>query len=338
MNQNPIAYESGDSPPETGRKSQAALRWICYRFVRLALFVLATIVIIGSLIRFTVKDEWDVTSTIFYATPLVLLVGGSSICLAAAILMHFRIRTKFWIVITFLLLATWLWQDWRWHSTGTIPSQSDQQELSVLFWNVARKQDLTGAADFLKLRNPDIIGLVEVIGDANHWKQFWKDRLPEYDVSALGGGLYVLTRGTSGTSIPHNLGAGSIGRQIQVELNGNKFEILVVDINANPRIPRRLAFQNLYTVAQKIRDQNTIIMGDFNTPSESALLTELRTDFRLCFDAGGRGYKCTWPTWLPLMQLDQIWTSSNIKVLTCRHYWTWNSDHKPVETRIHLQR
>lgn len=78
-------------------------------------------------------------------------------------------------------------------------------------------------------------------------------------------------------------------------------------------------------------------MGDFNTPPDSVHFKPIRQGFRNAFEIRGNGYSATWPIPLPLLTIDQIWTSHGIRVSRCECAWSWYSDHRPLLAELVIQ-
>jgi len=325
-----------DKPTKTVHLSEEApsRRSLLKRSMRAVLFCIAAITLAGSVVRFTVQDRYLLSAIVFYATPLPLLLLGASCCTLSAGVRRRRAAGVRWLVFCALLGAIWSEEDWKFRDPPQSVPDIAADDISVLFWNLARREDLSAAAAFIRRQDPDIVGLVEVQGDIPGWKKFWKEQLPHHDVSALGSNMYLLTKGRSGESIPHSLGNGSQARQIQIHLRGQSCEVVLVDIFAHPLISRQRALQKLAEIAESLAQSPLVVLGDFNTPQDSIHLQPLRVHHKLAFEVAGRGYGPTWPIPLPLMQLDQIWTNGWLIPIRCRHNWAWASDHLPVEVTI----
>ena len=78
----------------------------------------------------------------------------------------------------------------------------------------------------------------------------------------------------------------------------------------------------------------TVILGDFNTPADSAHFELLRRSHVNAFEEAGAGYAASWPGFAPLLTLDQIWVSAPARVQHCELGWTLISDHRPVVAEI----
>lgn len=317
--------------------------------LRAGLFLTMLAILAGTAVRFTLRDQTLLSSLIFYGTPLpVLVLGVSCLLWSACTLRRWRVGFR-WLILLLLLGAIWIRSDWKFSArpVAGIPPEmvaaaaletDDSEDVSLLFWNVARRRNLEAAADFIRRKDPDLVGLVEVQGEPETWRAFWRKELPEHDVSVLGSNMFLLTKGTSGEATPHDLGGGSQVRQLEVRFHNRLYEILLVDIQANPFQPREQALRKLTELADRLSDRRLVIMGDFNLPTDSIHLHALRKRHLLAFEAAGRGYAPTWPIPLPLMQLDQIWTNFQVIPVECRHSWTWASDHEPVEAIIRPRR
>ena len=76
--------------------------------------------------------------------------------------------------------------------------------------------------------------------------------------------------------------------------------------------------------------ENFLILGDFNTPRESALLDPLRANLTHAFESAGDGLAETWPAFLPVLSLDQIWSSPGLRAVWCEHGHSLRSEHRAV--------
>ena len=87
-------------------------------------------------------------------------------------------------------------------------------------------------------------------------------------------------------------------------------------------------------VAEAAADRPLLVLGDFNTPLDSAHLAPLRRIHENAFESVGAGYRPTWPAPLPLLALDQVWGNERLRFDRCRHGWSTCSDHRPVVTEV----
>lgn len=299
---------------------------------RCAVWCVASITVIGLVVRLTVRDGIGIWSPVFYATPLPLLVAGAAVCVFYGGIARKTRWLAVWSAILLLLLPAW----WR-HDVRLLQPPAHQvreDDLTLLFWNVARADDLTAAADYIRRVDADIVGLVEAVGNKDEMRAFWRQQLPDYHLSYLGGNLQILSRWSSEEAVAEHLHGGSISRFLRVHVRGTSYLCCLVDIDANLLRPRHPALQRLTELLQDYRDDHVVIMGDFNIPPDSIHLAGVREHYRLCFEAAGSGYAPTWPVPLPVLQLDQVWVNDRLQTVSCRHGFSTASDHRPVLVRL----
>ncbi|RLS54333.1 MAG: hypothetical protein DWH91_12055 [Planctomycetota bacterium] len=289
--------------------------------------IVTWLVAIGVFARLS-RDELPWLATIYYATPLPLLAMGA--VLLMGIHWEKKPRRYRWMFCAGLLILANLTEDWRGR-----PDRSHRDDLKVVFWNACRInhgwESVTAEA---RSWDADVIALVEAGRGTERNRERWRDGVPGYTVNLLGGGLMLLVRGESGESTVHEFSNNSRARQIRVTVDGRSMTLVIVDIDANPFSSRREALAQLAEVADGLTHEPVLILGDFNTPADSALLRPLRTNYRLAFDEAGQGYRSTWPIPFPVLSIDQAWFNSQIEVTACQHLWTGASDHRPVSLKV----
>jgi endonuclease/exonuclease/phosphatase (EEP) superfamily protein YafD len=242
-----------------------------------------------------------------------------------------RKRALRWAICTGLLGVGVICEDWR-----LLPDRSETRDLKVVFWNACRlNRGWEGVTAEIRSWDADVIAMVEAgLGERDSLKAQWHEACPGYKVSILGAGIVLLTRGESGTATVHEFHQGSRARQIQTTVQGQKLNLVIVDIDANPFRSRDPALGQLIEVVNPLATEPTLVLGDFNTPADSALLEPMRPRYSLAFDLAGQGYRATWPIPLPVLAIDQVWASNQIDVTSCKHLWTKASDHRPVSLTI----
>ena len=111
---------------------------------------------------------------------------------------------------------------------------------------------------------------------------------------------------------------------------------------AEPRpLSSTLQTQQLDDIAAHLSgpdEARTILVGDFNTPLDSAYIAPLRKEMTNAFEASGSGCAATWPMPLPVLSLDQVWTTPSLRPVRCEHFGSWRSDHRAVVAEIDFVR
>jgi hypothetical protein len=77
-------------------------------------------------------------------------------------------------------------------------------------------------------------------------------------------------------------------------------------------------------------DAPVVVGGDFNAPPEDAALEMLRPQFSDSFPLAGRGWGGTIINDWPMIRIDQIWTTSQLKAIAVIAQKTAFSDHRMV--------
>jgi endonuclease/exonuclease/phosphatase (EEP) superfamily protein YafD len=146
----------------------------------------------------------------------------------------------------------------------------------------------------------------------------------------LGGGVVCLTKERPGEGIAVRLPVQGQYRRLDVVAADQRLTLFIVDMRSNPFVSRRECLLQLAEDADALGDRPLVVVGDFNTPSDSAHFDPLRIGHRHAFEASGSGYSATWPVPLPVLCLDHIWINRWVDVSKCRHDWSSASDHRPV--------
>ena len=103
-----------------------------------------------------------------------------------------------------------------------------------------------------------------------------------------------------------------------------------MDVKSDPLMFRKPAFDRLAKLAGELSDQPLIVAADFNTPINSVWVDLLRSRLTNSFEAAGEGYRETWPTFFPVLCLDQVWANDRVLWRRSRHGWSLRSDHRSV--------
>src|SRR5690606_16282201 len=112
--------------------------------------------LVGIVLRFTIRDRFPGLSILFYATPLPILMTGCLALVFRAMRRKLISGAAVWGILLIGLSVVWWKQDWRVTSTPGSFATATQNEPKVLVWNVARRKDLSGVAEFLRQRDPDV--------------------------------------------------------------------------------------------------------------------------------------------------------------------------------------
>jgi hypothetical protein len=118
--------------------------------------------------------------------------------------------------------------------------------------------------------------------------------------------------------------------ELDVTLDGHVRHILLVDGDADPLRKRE---ELLKKVLALVKDPNTLVMGDFNTPIESRWFDPWR-DAKLHHASEGSrgGFRETWPRPWPVLTIDHIWCTPDTQPVQFERVSLPSSDHLAVFT------
>ena len=296
------------------------------RLLSIAGIAAPALLALAVLVRLTVRDSIYGPSFLFYITPWPVLAAGAA---ATALFWRWKKRplpAAALALCSVAALAMWLQASWQRH-----PRPATRGALRVVHWNVSRPAlALPSIARWLRAQDADVIALAEGHSRRRSTLARWQAELPGYEVAELPGEMTCLIRGRILSRENHVLAAKSHGILIRAEVRGHPLTILQTDIYGSPFRSRASAFTSLGVLALDHSAENLLVLGDFNTPRESALLDPLRTFLTPAFESAGHGLAETWPTLLPVLSLDQIWSSRSLRAIHCEHGHSLHSDHRAV--------
>lgn len=286
----------------------------------------------GMVLRATLRDHVPLLSAVFYATPLIVAAG---LCAVAG---GVWLRRRQWRPAVVAAGLAMIGAGW-WHLSTYVrrPVEYTTRDGGerVVLWNVGRGR--LGWEAILRTLDgfdADLLGLIETGSGPTAEEQFWRERFPGYQVAAPVHEMTLLARGPIEPQGSGDLDGGGRYVHHQVELSGRRLDVLLVDFKSNPLRSRRTPVARLQAMLNELAGRPLIVMGDFNTPIESAHLDVLRERMTYAFEAGGQGYDVTWPVPVPVLALDQVWVSAELRVRSCTLGWSGRSDHRPVSVLL----
>lgn len=300
------------------------LRWFAHQLFPLTLVIWIN----GLVLRLTVRDSIDLLAPLYYATPWPVLA-------ALTLPLVWRVRRQPQmifgaIVLTHVFLAMWIMEGWR---SGQPSREPD--DLRVVLWNVSRPtRQFPSIAHRLREFDADIIAIAEALprgeNDRTRWSSEFGDRAVEFGA----GNMLCLIRGEVTARESGLLTYGSYYSRFDVRIKGRDLRIVQADVSGVLTHSRRVPLARLGEIASSLRDRPLIVLGDLNTPRDSVHFAPLRENFANTFERAGIGSGETWPMPLPVLSLDQIWCSSALVPVRCRHAITFRSDHRPVVAEL----
>ena len=288
-----------------------------WRIIRL----LATpLLAFGTLLHLTIADAWAPAAVLFYALPLPVLAG----CwLALAVLWGWKRKVSLLCLALALGSGTW-WFAVSYREAPLRPRQSPV--LKVFYWNMAhRPLPSTELELLLQEHQPDIAGFVEVgrrHGDPNPLTA----KLPAGCTAfKLDHGMAVVVRGTLNSVRQEMLPSSSKFAAVDVTVDGVTWHLFIVDGVSRPTTSREDVLQRV--LSESTGMSRVVIVGDFNTPVESAHFASWERTLHHAFNETGSGFRETWPRWVPVLTIDHVWSSADVPPLKAQRLWSQGSDH-----------
>jgi endonuclease/exonuclease/phosphatase (EEP) superfamily protein YafD len=275
-------------------------------------------------VRIAFRDRVPGLAALTYATPVCLLAATATAAFALAWLLGRRGMAR---VAGGIALALALWTA---VANVSVHAASGGRYRGLL-WNVAngtRGWQLVG--ERVQRHDPDVAGLVEVGGSPVTRAHVLANALPGRELYWWNEAIGIAVRGHVLDATYHSLGDGSHAGVAHVDLEGRPLTIVVVHPRSTPTAPRGAVFEELEKVLAPLRGEPLLVMGDFNTPSDSVFFDPMRRELTSAFESAGTGYAATWPMPVPVLALDQVWSSDSVRVRSCHLAGSSASDHRMV--------
>ena len=133
--------------------------------------------------------------------------------------------------------------------------------------------------------------------------------------------------------------AGSQVVLIELEFQGRLLRIWAVDLPSDPALVRRALFEDLAARLDSLElDPPDLVLGDFNVPLNSVSLERTFPSMKNAFDQVGVGWHGTWPSRLPLWQLDQVLLGDRIEGVRYQVIPSSHGAHRIQQAIIRLRR
>ena len=280
------------------------------------------------IVHIFLKDRFFISYVLFYATPLPVIVCFSSFCAYS----H-RKSKKTLIALSILTLALgffWISSSYSFNK----PVEQSGKNIKILFWNTARikKHPSDTLVKLLNQSSADFIGLVEAGNLTEESISEYRKRLTGYTIKNLPGGMLCMVKGNVQTTTYGKFPNRTRYNLLEVEINKNAYHIMIVDIGSNPFFSKADSFKEIITALPD--KEHTIIMGDFNTPYNSVFFQFFKDNYYHAFKEAGTGFAATWCFGIPILQIDHIWVSRDLKPTVLKKNYHLISDHAKLLLKI----
>lgn len=296
-------------------------------FRKLSRLLATPLLAFGVLLHLGPADSWHPGAAVFYALPLPVLAGG---WLFMAFMWRWtRLPGLVCAMLALGCAAWWFAVSYR----DPVVHSNHRPDLKVLFWNMAHRGLPSGdLAALLQEHAPDVTGLVEVglrHGDPNPLAR----SLPAgYTALKLDHGMAVVVRGTVKMLRTELLPSSSKFSVLEAVVDGALWRVFIVDGVSRPTASRKDVLDRVLSEARG--GVRTVVVGDFNTPIESALFASWEHELHHAFNEAGSGFRETWPRWVPVLTIDHVWSSADAPPLRAQRVWRGASDHAALVVEL----
>jgi endonuclease/exonuclease/phosphatase (EEP) superfamily protein YafD len=291
---------------------------------------------VALVVRLTVQDRFLPTGVLFYATPWPVLAAAAAL---GAVWMALRKRTVGVVVfgaIVVGLAGAWFLRSHRFGQAEEAPPDT----VRVLFWNTARLWAGPGPVlSHIAEHDADVVLLVEAPVEDKGCGRKFAEQFPDYDVRPLNDGMLVMSR-LPILALEYREPTNNADLQVVEVLvsGGGRLHLAVVDLHSNPFYNRGESIRETFAAVEELAPEACVVVGDFNTPLDSAHFKPVRKRWRHAFLEAGSGWSETWPGALPVLSLDHVWLNGQARAVSCRHATSWCSDHQSVLTEVVRER
>lgn len=282
---------------------------------------------LGLLVSLTVRDLNAASAMIFFGTPWLVRLG---LVFGAVILIRKRSRLFLGLCAFVALQASLDGARSCWRRGGDGVKVSN--EFDVTLWNTGRKlADMPEEWAGLFAPETRLAVIVEAGSfSKEEWARFLNER-PDVQWEKCQGGILVGVRGKVLGMSDHGDGNRFRCQRVKVEIDGNEYSVLGIDIPSQPWISRDGFLDKILNVSAKER---CLVLGDFNTPPAARGFDEWKGSLHLANAEAGRGFMETWTYGLPVLTLDQLWLSNDLRCGDARKDGWMKSDHSRMRFRV----
>ncbi|HBN74295.1 MAG TPA: hypothetical protein DD473_00420 [Planctomycetaceae bacterium] len=268
-------------------------------------------------------------------------------------------RQYLWIIVPFLLL-TYLISDTPialtrglYHNRPPVSRAASSQSLRVITLNC---HDSAGAILALAKYEPDIILIQETVS-RDTLDKLRVEIFSEAGFSAWDPDVAILSKyPLEEIPVPYDFTGYCLPAKSRIPTESGTVELLLVPVHLNAppfRLDlwnpecwqaysqhRKLQRNQLNSVLKELpahsQGSEVLIAGDFNAPPGDAIFFPLASGMQDAFEQVGVGWGCTIANQLPLLRIDQCWSTPGLKPIHCQAIASEGSDHRAVQVDYQL--
>ncbi len=234
------------------------------------------VIILLLVIHFVLKESNFFFSLLYYTFPLPIIIIA---VVLFSLFLRKRIR-NYNLILALILLVIWLGRSFKINVSEDIK----ETDMEVVFWNATHKREFKHVFDEVG-NTPDVIVLVE----------YHAEELDEAKLNYHNSFFYWHSESEIGifSKTPIEIKGIFTADDGTVVINfmTNNVNFYAVDVASSMHVYRK---QQLEFVTESIiTSEDTILIGDFNTPLESKFLNEIKINFNQVLNEKGNRLNVT---------------------------------------------
>jgi vancomycin resistance protein VanJ len=292
-----------------------------------------------------IGERWWLTTWVLYL-PQMLYLAPSLLMMALALLL------RRWRALAGQVAVVVLGVGLLFGGAYRLPHPMSRGDLRVMTWNIeSLGESPPGVLAAIRREAPDVLLLQEITRDRGPDPLPWLEaRLPGW-ASVHAGDVAIFSPHRLGRARRHPMELGLSTRvvlQVPMRLHGRTVQVITVHFSTalprplrehvwnHPRHSMQIAAavrarqsEKLLAVIERTAEP-TVVGGDFNSPPGSVAFEWVADRLQSAFDTAGTGFGWTFPARFPLLRIDHLFVSRDLRVLNCRVLPLRASDHRPV--------
>ena len=304
---------------------------------RLAVLMLVYLLLVGIAKLCEPLGRWP-----FWAIDIIPAVVLVIPVYLAAVIYAFRHQLRYSILL--LLAASLCLVFWTDTVLFRLPSHSTGHSIRLVTWNTKWNSGISELPQLLQREHPDIVCLQELMGEGRTAAIWQKLRQQGWHV-AVERQYAVISKYpiTVSDSAPYML-------RTALNIEGHQLRLTTAHLwlpySMYARTPgqfrrslRPMAWQRkLQLDAVLQQPQPDVICGDLNTPPHTSLTSRLASKYQDSHVAAGTGAGYSYPSSLPIVRIDHVYVSKQMRVVSSRTLALPSSDHRAVMVEFQLNR
>jgi len=132
---------------------------------------------------------------------------------------------------------------------------------------------------------------------------------------------------------------GGTGMVVEAGVRGRSVRLLVVDASSDPRRLRTPMLRGVAAACRRAREAGEpfdLLVGDFNSVARSVGFDAVADEGYALASRSSRGWRGTFPSGLPLYDIDHIWARRDLPGLRADLFTELTSDHRGQVARFRL--